>query len=214
MLDGGPATREANVVSLAGAVPARQRGSCRPLLVLIDVLREYIELGRPLRLDSIEKSLFRLARVLEHARQHRWSIAHVRWRQEYMLFNENQCFSEFISGFRPLGNEMVFCKPVASAYSSADFVSMMNTRGGEGVYIAGYQGPSACLATLVDGHSRGHRLKFIADASSSPRIQGADEATAHEYLVNFVRHYGEVMYSEDVISGADVTRMSETSVVW
>lgn len=212
MLDAGQESRRSNVVSLAGAVPGRKSRNERPLLVLIDVLREYIEHGRPLCLDSIEKSLLKCTRVLEHARQQRWSIAHVHWRQQYKLFNEHQCFSEFISGFKPRGNEMVFCKPVASAYSNDDFASMMNVRGAGGVFVAGYQGLT-CLATLVDGHSRGHRLTFIADASSSPRIEGADEATAHEYFVNLARQYGDVAYAAEVISGNFVTRMPETSVV-
>ena len=211
MLDAGQGSRESNVVSLAGAVPGRRRVD-RPLLVLIDVLQEYIEHGRPLCLDSIEESLYRCSRVLTHARQRRWSIAHVRWRQEHVLFNEHQGFSDFIVGFEARGNEVVLDKPEASAYSNADFASMMNARRGRGVFVAGYQGPT-CLATLIDAHSRGHRLTFIADASSSPRIEGADETTAHEYLVNFARQYGDVAYHSEVISGTGVARMPETSVV-
>jgi nicotinamidase-related amidase len=187
-----------NVVALKEAAFARRPEPVRPLLVVIDIQREYIEHGRPLCLEEIEKCLYRCARVLRHAREHEWDIAHVMWRQKGQLFNESQLFSELIQGFHPHGSERVFVKSAASAYSNGEFAAMMDMRGGEDTFMIGFQGPCGCLATLVDGYSRGHRLSFVADASSTQRTPDADEAAAHRQLVDIARQYACVTTTDDV----------------
>ena len=189
-----------NVVALKEAAFARRPDSIRPLLVVIDIQREYIEHGRPLCLEEIEKCLYRCARVLRHARENDWDIAHVMWRQKGQLFNESQLFSDLIQGFHPHGSERVFVKSAASAYSNSEFAAMMDMRGGDETYLIGFQGPCGCLATLVDGFSRGHRLSFVADASSTQRTSDADEASAHKQLVEIARQYACVTTTDYVTS--------------
>src|SRR5690606_1275966 len=132
---------DTNVVTLKDAALGRRQDPVRPLLVAIDIQREYSECGRPLRLEEFEKSLYRCARMLRHARDHDWAIAHVMWRQKGRLFNEGQRFSELIQGFHPHGSERVFIKSAASAYSNAEFAAMMEMRGGEDTFMIGFQGP-------------------------------------------------------------------------
>lgn len=202
----------AKVVALKNAAANHRRDTIGPLLVVVDIQREYIEHGRPLCLETIENCLYRCSRVLAHARDQGWDIAHVMWRQKGRLFNEGQLFTEMISGFHPRGSERVFVKPTASAYSNAEFAAMMDMREGADTYLIGFQGPSGCLATLVDGYSRGHRLFFVADASLSPRTSEADEPAAHKFLVDIARQYADVTTTADVTALAGAMMESTAGV--
>ena len=202
-----------NVVAFSEGARSRGRSTQRPLLILIDIQREYIEDGRPLRFDAIEKSLFNCSKMLGHARQHRWDIAHVIWRQRSELFDETQHFSEFITGFNPRGSERVFVKSGVSAYSNREFATMMQFRGGGDAFVIGYQGPSACLATLVDGFSRGHCLNFVADASLSPCTGEVDEATAHRRLIDLAGQYAAITTTNEAVSSAMVEHFARAEAV-
>lgn len=194
--------RAAKVVALKDAATMHSRDEIRPLLVVVDIQREYIEHGRPMCLEQIETCLYRCSRVLRHAREQKWDIAHVMWRQKGRLFDEGQLFTELINGFHPHGSERVFVKSTASAYSNPQFAAMMDMREGAEAFLIGFQGPSGCLATLVDGFSRGHRLSFVADASLSPRTSEADEVVAHGRLVDIARQYAGVTTTDDITAMA------------
>lgn len=206
----------ANVVALKDAAQTRRQCSMQRLLVVLDIQREYVEHGRPLRLEEIERSLYRCGRVLQYAREKHWDIAHVMWRQKGQLFNEEQLFSELINGFHPRGSERVFVKSAASAYSNGEFAAMMDMRGGDETFLIGFQGPCGCLATLVDGFSRGHRLSFVADASLSQRTPDADETAAHRHLVDIARRYASVTTTDELTapSGPIMDAAAEVSQMY
>ena len=49
-----------------------------PLLIAIDIQREYTPVGRPYYINGVEPSVENCRRILSHARDQRWPVAHVR----------------------------------------------------------------------------------------------------------------------------------------
>ena len=109
-----------------------------PLLLAMDIQQEYTAKGRPFYLDGIEPALENCRQVLEHARQNRWPILHMRHIQDTHLFNESLPYSRFIEGFEPLAHEMVFTKHMFSCFSNADFAAFMSTTRHHPVYMMGF----------------------------------------------------------------------------
>ena len=49
-----------------------------PLLIAIEIQREYTTKGRPYFMEGIDESLENCRKVLTHAREKNWTVAHVR----------------------------------------------------------------------------------------------------------------------------------------
>lgn len=173
-----------------------------PLLVLVDMQREYVEEGRPLYLRDIGESLARCKRLLDTARQRHWDVAHMFWRRSGPMFNPKTPYWEAIDGFHARAtSERVFFKAEPSAYSNELFARMMEDRQPAVTYLAGYQGTLACLCTLVDAHERRHNMAFVGDGSHSAATDAGGEVQTHRTLIEIVRQFGDVIATEELIDG-------------
>lgn len=173
-----------------------------PLLVLVDMQREYVEEGRPLYLRDIGDSLARCKRLLDTARQRHWDVAHIFWRRSGPMFNPKTPYWEAIDGFHARAtSERVFFKAEPSAYSNELFARMMEERQPAMTYLAGYQGTLACLCTLVDAHDRRHNMAFVGDGSHSAATEAGGEMQTHRTLIEIVRQFGEVISASDLLDG-------------
>ncbi len=80
-----------------------------PLLIAMDIQREYTTEGRPYFINGVEPSVKIIngvepsvkncRRVLDHARAQRWPVAHVRHLQGGHVFSETLDYSRFVEGF-------------------------------------------------------------------------------------------------------------------
>jgi len=174
--------------------------SCTKLVVAIDIQREYVTPGRPFHLDGIEAPLANCRRVIGHARAMSWPLAHVRHVQEGHVFNEALPYSQFVEGFEPLGHEMVFTKGKLSCYSDLHFRELMESIRGEDVFIIGFNSIMCCLATIVDGYNRGHKLTFVHDASLAKATKHAKEHEMHIHATDIIGIYARVVTTEDVLA--------------
>ena len=170
---------------LKGATPL-------PLLILIDVQREYVESRRPLTLKNHVSAIENCRHLLQHARRSCIPVAFMRWVQPSKIFNPNGAFTTWIDGLEPLGSEMVFDRRWPSAYTSEEFAAMMDEGWGYDAAIAGFTGTIACLATMVDASQRKHRLSFLTDASQSHAIGSHDESAAHTMAGSIISLFGKV----------------------
>ncbi|QPC41904.1 isochorismatase family protein [Kaustia mangrovi] len=189
------------------------RPQTAPLLVMVDMQREYVEEGRPLYLHEIDGSLARCKALLDTARARNWDVAHVFWRCSGPLFNPRTPYWEAIDGFHARAtSEKVFFKSEPSAYSSETFARMMADRQPAVTYLAGYQGTLACLWTMVDAHERGHDMVFVGDGSHSAATDAAGEAQTHSTLVEIVRQFADVVSVQEVVGENEGTArpMAET----
>lgn len=170
-----------------------------PLLIFVDMQREYSTPGRPVSLGGIEASLDNCRALLAFARAASWPIVHVRTIVRGAVFNEELIYSRFIEGFEPRPGEMVFTKARPSCYANADFARMMDSGGGENALLAGYSGCTSCLATSIDANHRGHNLRFVEDASLSTPLAGASESQSHHFIVALMGRYVETIKTLDIV---------------
>ena len=187
----------------------RYRGmTSEPLLLLVDLQREFIADGRRLQISSIGTALENCRRLLAHARANRWVIAHVRWMQRGMYFNRAMPFSSWIEGFEPRATELVYDKIGPSCYSAPDFAAMMDAGSTSYTLLAGFTGAVSCLSTIVEGATRNHDITLVKDASASHAFGNCDEWSAHAQACFIAAHHGGVTTTSEVIDsegGSHVT---------
>lgn len=170
-----------------------------PMVVAIDIQREYTTPGRPFFLRGIDESLENCAAIIAHARCESWPIVHVRHVQDGHVFNEQTPFGRFVEGFEPRGSEMLFSKDKLSCYSNKGFAELMQWARSETVYVIGYNSIMCCLSTLVEAFHRGHRLNFVTDASLAKATAHASEDETHRIMTDVISIYANVVRTEDVI---------------
>ena len=171
-----------------------------PLIVAIDIQREYTMKGRPFYLNNIEESLENCRSILSHAREQRWPVAHVRHIQRGHVFSESTPCSRFVEGFEPYPHEFVFTKSNFSCYSCPGFEKFMDWSRSDRIFIIGYNSLMCCLSTIIDGYNRGHELTFVHDASLARPTSNADERSAHLHAIDIIAFYSDVVSSVDVLA--------------
>ncbi|MDA0261845.1 MAG: isochorismatase family protein, partial [Proteobacteria bacterium] len=122
-----------------------------PLLIAIDIQREYTTEGRPYFINGVEPSVKNCQRVLEHARAQRWPVAHIRHLQSGHVFNETMAYSRFVEGFEPLPHEFVFTKNNFSCYTNTAFAELLESARRGKIYVIGYNSLMCCLSTIIEG---------------------------------------------------------------
>jgi nicotinamidase-related amidase len=179
-----------------------------PILVAIDIQREYTTEGRPFYLDGIDESLENCRRLRDHARRNRWILAHVRHLQPGALFNPDSEYSRFVEGFEPRTGEPCFEKSNFSCLSNDGFRRLMTgaKEGNSPVYIMGYSGQMCCLSTLVDLHHLGLRATYVADASLSRASKLAPPEGMHRYIREIAGIYAAQAATGDLIAETDLVQ--------
>jgi nicotinamidase-related amidase len=174
------------------------------VLILIDIQQEYTTPGRPFYLHGIEPSLANCAAMLKHARDANWTIAHVihyRKNPSNDFFNANSPFSNFVEGFEPHDDEMIFTKHLYSCYSSNEFTEFMTKHTHDNIYIIGYNSIMCCLSTVIDGYHRGHTFTLIEDATLAKSTDEFDELDMHRHSISLIKAagYAEVITSKSLL---------------
>jgi len=175
-----------------------------PLLIAIEIQREYTTKGRPYYMEEIDESLENCGKILSHARDKNWTVAHVRHEQPGHLFGQAHAATQFVKGFEPLPREYLFTKGNFSCYSNPGFEKFVETSRPEQVYLIGYSSPMSCLSTIVEGYHRGHELTFVTDASLARATPNAEEKTAHMHATHIISGYANLVETSLVLG--DVSR--------
>ena len=164
------------------------------ILIIIDIQKEYITLGRPFHLNGIDDSLTRASAALKFARDNGWDIVHVQHSngEHAEKFNPTTEHYDFVEGFEPIQGEMHFIKNDFSCYASREFSLYMDKKSLEGsnVYVMGYNSVMCCLSTLEEARRKGHKMNFINDASLAKRLDGLDEIESHKVMLSIYRAKG------------------------
>jgi len=168
-------------------------------LVLVDLQQEYLASPRALALENVKAPLANCRAALAHARAMGLPVAFARWLDRTPLFNKATPFARFIEGFEPHGVDMIFERNRPSCYASADFAEVMGEGGGSFV-LAGFAGEAACLATVIDGFHRGHKITYLADASTSHALDDVAANEVQRVVSRVAGLYGEVMTTRSWIA--------------
>jgi nicotinamidase-related amidase len=170
-----------------------------PTVVFVDIQQEYIATPRLLAIPDIEPALANCRRVLDHSRKMGLPIAFVRLLDDSAFFNRATPFVQWIEGFEPHRNEMIFERSSPSCYSSELFASLMEQNRG-GIVLAGFAGESACLSTLVDAYHRSHKVTYLADASASHALDDVAAHDVHRAVSKICGLYGDVHETNEWIA--------------
>ncbi len=148
------------------------------------------------------RALERCRAALSFGRMAGLPVAFVRRKPQPASMLESQAYPSWLDGFRPYRSDMVFERASPSCYASMEFADMARRSGN--LVLAGIFGETSCLATLIEGHGRNHRIIFLADACVS---QGRGEISAeamHQSVIGIASLYSEVSSTNGWIK-----RMSE-----
>lgn len=170
-----------------------------PVLVLVDVQKEYIARGRPFFLKTIEPSLNNLRKLLAHARAQNWKIIHIRHEQNAECFSYGSEYAQPIEGFEPLEGESSFIKSNFSCFSNREFQSLMDKWRHEDIILAGYGATMCCLSTMIDAHHRGHEFTFVKDATCARRSERFDEQDIKERVIDLIGAFGKIAETCDIL---------------
>jgi nicotinamidase-related amidase len=163
-----------------------------PTVVIVDLQQEYIAAPRRMAIPDAEAALYHCRLLLAHARSMGFPVAFMKRVTRAPFFNGATRFSQWIDGFCPLPNEMVFERELPSCFASDDFTNVMEQGAGGNIVLAGFAGESACLSTMIDAYHRGHRATYLADASASHGIGANAAAHVHGVLAAVLGQYGTV----------------------
>jgi len=172
-----------------------------PVLVLVDIQKEYIAQGRPFYLETIAESLNNLKKLLAHGRQKGWKIIHMAHNQNADCFHYDSEFSEFIEGFEPIDGEMSLKKSDFSCFSCPEFLAAIDKIRHEDIFLAGYGATMCCLSTLVDAHHRGYDITFVTDATCAKRSARYGEQDLKEHIVDIADAFAcNLVTTKDVLN--------------
>ena len=172
-----------------------------PLLVLVDLQREYLCADRRLGLQAPDSAIKNCSLLTEWARANRIPVAFVRWTQPGKLFARGGNFTGWIEACSPSGSDMVFERSWPSCYASSEFAQMMDNGGGRNVILAGFTGSMACLATVIEGVQRQHRFTFVSDASLSHAIRHHTQSEVHDMASLIISQFAHVMDTLSLVNG-------------
>lgn len=170
-----------------------------PLLIVIDIQKEYTTAGRPFYLEGIGPSLEKANQVLKHARQKKWPVLHVQHIQATGIFSIAEGYEGFVPGFEPLPGEELAVKSNYSSYSSPEFVKSVATYHDRPFVVIGYGSTMCCLSTIVEGYHRGHKYVLASDASWSKRSGNLSEGDRHLHAIETLRIFCDVLTAKEIL---------------
>ena len=181
-------------------MPQRRKEIDMPVLVLVDVQKEYITEGRPFCLETIGESLNNLRRLLTHARSRGWKIVHMRHQQNAECFSYGSEYSDYIDGFGPQGNELDLVKTDFSCFSCPEFQALVDRARHQEIILAGYGATMCCLSTLIDAHHRGYEFTFVTDATCAKRSARFGEQDMKEHIVDIMAAFANLTTTDELIN--------------
>jgi nicotinamidase-related amidase len=161
-----------------------------PIIVFVDMQREYRAKPRLPALPEIDRALDNCRKVLDHSRRIGLPVAFIRMLSETAFFNRATPFVRWIEGFEPRRNEMVFERGSPSCYSCEPFCALVSQSRGE----------SACLSTLIDAFHRSRKVTYLCDASASHALEDIPAEQIHRAVLKISGLYGEVHETADWIA--------------
>jgi nicotinamidase-related amidase len=171
-----------------------------PIIVFVDLQREYVTQGRAHALDRREPWWTNCQRLLEFARERSLPVAHFRQVRREPFFNRATPFADWIEEFRPRPHEMVFERAQPSCYSNESFAELLDSLAQPCFLLVGLTGESSCLATIMESYHRGHSVALVADASDSRPLGGYGESDVHGVVIEIAAQFGDVVTTSEVIS--------------
>jgi nicotinamidase-related amidase len=181
------------------ALPDLQSQRDMPLVMFINVQRDFASQDGARYIQSAEHTLERLRALLDWAREHGFPIAHFRQTTEETASGADGRCSAWMEGFTPRANEFVYEHTLPSCFSNESFGHLISWVHQPNLILAGFSGDQSCLSTAIDAFHRYCRVSFVQDCSATASLAGFTEGAAHRVLCNLISFYADVVSADDVM---------------
>lgn len=177
------------------------------VLLIVDVVRAYIDQGSPLRAD-VEPVVSSVAQLQAEARSAGVPVIHTRVRFDSVLdggvffrkvpalrvFVGDSPLGSFCPGVEPIGNETVITKQYASAFAGTPLAANLTAERVDTVVIAGLTTSGCIRATAVDACQNGFVPIVVREA-----VGDRDQSIHDANLFDLDAKYADVVPLAEVL---------------
>ena len=151
----------------------------QPVLVLIDVQREYFDLASPLHIPNGPPVLDRLAHLLTVARASGVPVVHVRHEEPSGsgVFEPGSPNVEIMRDVAPLPGEPIVLKHLPGAFDGTDFEDVLDEVGAQTLIIGGFMTHMCCDTTAREAHARALDVVFLSDGTATCDLESPSGRT-------------------------------------
>jgi nicotinamidase-related amidase len=144
-----------------------------PVLLLIDVQREYFDEGSSLRIPDGPTVLDQLGVLLDAARASGVPVVHVRHEEApgngvFEPGSENIAIMDRVA---PAGDEPVVLKHLPGAFDETELAGILANLGARTVVIGGFMTHMCCDTTAREAAARGYAVAFLADGTATRDLE-------------------------------------------
>jgi nicotinamidase-related amidase len=156
-----------------------------PVLLLIDVQREYFTPESPLRIPDGPAVLDRLSGLLEEARAQGVGVVHVQHHEDAtsQVFATGTPAVETMPDVAPSEGEPLIVKHLPGAFDGTDLDEVLAALGAKTLVIGGFMTHMCCDTTAREAQARGLDVIFLTDGTATRDLIGpTGQAIPHEVV--------------------------------
>jgi nicotinamidase/pyrazinamidase len=145
----------------------------KKVLLVIDMLNDFVRDGAPLKIPHIEKIIEHVKRETEKARSSGYPViylcdSHDKKDREFKMFPphavKNTEGSKIIEELKPQGTDIIIRKSTFSAFFETDLDKVLKRLGVKKLVFTGVATSICVLYTVVDAVMRGYEVEVVKDA--------------------------------------------------
>ncbi|WP_456454512.1 cysteine hydrolase family protein [Methanopyrus sp.] len=172
-------------------------------LLIIDMIRDFVEEGAPLEVPKARQLVPRIARLADEFRERGGLVVHV-WDEHYPDDPEFKVWGEHavagtegaepVEELKPKDGDLVVRKRKYSGFYGTSLDYDLRSRNVKEIYLTGVCTDICVLFTCADALMRGYRVYVVRDCVASL------EEESHRFALNHMEKLGaEVIDSEEML---------------
>jgi nicotinamidase-related amidase len=157
-----------------------------PVLLLIDVQREYFTRESPLWIPDGPQVLEQLAGLLEVARQASVPVVHVQHHEGRgsEVFATGTAAVETMPEVAPLPEELVVLKRLPGSFDGTQLDDVLESLHARTLIIGGFMTHMCCDTTAREAHARGLDVRFLTDGTATRDLPRPGGGTIPHQIVH------------------------------
>jgi nicotinamidase-related amidase len=158
----------------------------KPVLLVIDVQREYFTPESPLRIPDGAAVLARLRGLLDDAREHGVGIVHVQHHEDASspVFATGTPAVETMPEVAPAAGEPLIVKHLPGSFDGTSLDEVLAALGAKTVVIGGFMTHMCCDTTAREAQARGFDVVFLTDGTATRDLIGPTGRTIPHEVVH------------------------------
>jgi nicotinamidase-related amidase len=158
----------------------------KPVLLMIDVQREYFTRDGPLWIPDGDTVIARLRELLEGARLSGVDVVHVQHHEDASseIFATGTPAVETMTEVAPAEGEPLIVKHLPGAFDGTALDEVLAGLGAKTVVIGGFMTHMCCDTTAREAQARGFDVVFLTDGTATRDLTGPDGRTIPHDLIH------------------------------